>query len=113
MWVSTTGEDSPQCIHDIQPASDQLKFEIHHVIGYKPCRSLNYALQHVPIGFGTSSFITCGIHVLELLNRFLYDWIPLLNIAVVGVCANYPPTILCANGANLAFLMLTLLDLNI
>ena len=56
MWVSTTGEDSPQCILD-SPAGDPAPYTL------QPCRSLNYALTN--IRSETVIGIACGIHVLE------------------------------------------------
>ena len=101
MWVSTTGEDSPQCIHDT-PTSDPVPHP-HNL--NESCGSLNYALKNVHIGNDTLIHIGCGIHVLEPVDSLL-DGAPLMNvttIAVVGACANNPPTILCTDKANLAF----------
>ena len=99
MWVSTTGEDSPQCIHDT-PTSDPVP-RPHHL--NESCGSLNYALTH--IGNDTLIVIGCGIHVLEPVDNLL-DGTPLMNvtkIALMSGCANYRPKILCSAKANLAF----------
>ena len=99
MWVSTTGEDSPQCIHDT-PTSDPVPRPRHFT---ESCGSLNYALTH--IGNNTMIAIGCGIHVLEPVDSLL-EGTPLMNvtyIAVVGVCGNYWPTILCTDKANFGF----------
>ena len=93
MWVSTTGEDSPQCILD-SPAGDP----VHYTL--QPCRSLNYALTN--IRSETVIGIACGIHVLEPV-RSLSHGTPMVNLTIVGDCANGTTQILCTNGANLAF----------
>ena len=93
MWVSTTGEDSPQCIHYLSegdPEPDTLQ----------PCRSLNYALKNIRsetvIGIG------CGIHVLEPVGSLSHGT-PVVNLTIMGVCEHDLPHIKCTNGANLAF----------
>ena len=99
MWVSTTGEDSPQCIHDT-PTSDPVPSPLHL---NESCGSLNYALTH--IGNNTMIAIGCGIHVLEPVDSLL-DETPLMNgiiIVLIGNCENELPWIQCSNGANLAF----------
>ena len=97
MWVSTTGEDSPQCILD-SPAGDP----VHYTL--QPCRSLNYALKN--IRSETVIGIACGIHVLEPVDNLPHGT-PLLNLTsiyIVGACANDSAAhIWCKNGANLAF----------
>ena len=93
MWVSTTGEDSPQCILD-SPAGGPVPYTL------QPCRSLNYALTNIRseavIG------IACGIHVLEPVGNLSHGT-PVGNLTIVGACANGTTQILCTNGANLAF----------
>ena len=99
MWVSTTGEDSPQCIHDT-PASDPVPQPRHL---NESCGSLNYALSHIQND--TLVAITCGTHVLEPLDSS-HNCTPLFNISnvlVIGKCENAAPLIQCINGANLAF----------
>ena len=99
MWVSTTGEDSPQCIHDT-PTSDPLPRPRHL---NESCGSLNYALTH--IGNNTLIVIGCGIHALEPVGSLL-DGTPLMNvtkIAVFSACKNAIPQIQCTGKANLAF----------
>ena len=99
IWVSTTGEDSPQCILDA-PASDAIPHPRHL---NESCASLNYALTHVQNE--TLIVIGCGIHVLKPVDS-LPDGTPLLNVAgigVMGVCDNGVPQIQCCDGANLAF----------
>ena len=99
MWVSTTGEDSPQCIHDT-PTSDPVPHPRHL---NESCGSLNYALTH--IGNDTLIVIGCGIHVLEPVDSLL-DGTPLMNltyIAVFSACKNAIPQIQCTGKANLAF----------
>ena len=96
MLVSTTGEDSPQCILD-SPAGDPEPDTL------QPCRSLNYALKN--IRSETVIGIACGIHVLEPVHNLLHGT-PMLNltfVGIVGACANDMTQILCTNGANLAF----------
>ena len=102
MWVSTTGEDSPQCVHDM-PASDSDPLPLP-----QPCRSLYYALRNIRTETINSIFITCGIHVLEPFDT--PDATPLLNVTnamIEGTCAdpdgNNQSLIQCTNGANLAF----------
>ena len=101
MWVSTTGEDSPQCIHDT-PAGSQVFHPLHH---YESCSSLNYAFKHIR-NHDTLIVIDCGIHVLEPVDSLL-DGTPLLKnftaIAIVGACKTRLPQIHCTDGANLAF----------
>ena len=99
MWVSTTGEDSPQCIHDT-PTSDPVPHPQHL---NETCGSLNYALTH--IGNNTLIAIGCGIHVLEPVDNLL-DGTPLMNVTTVVVrsdCETDPPAIQCTDGANVAF----------
>ena len=99
MWVSTTGEDSPQCIHDT-PASDPVP-RPHHL--NESCGSLNYALTH--IGNDTLIVMGCGIHVLEPVDNLL-DGTPLMNVTTIVVmsgCEADPSVIQCTDGAKLAF----------
>ena len=99
MWVSTTGEDSPQCIHDT-PTSDPVP---HPRQLNESCGSLNYALAH--IGNDTLIVIGCGIHVLEPVGSLL-DGTPLMNvttIAIRGDCESSRAWIQCTDRANLAF----------
>ena len=99
MWVSTTGEDSPQCIHDT-PASDPVPHTRHL---NESCGSLDYTLKNIQNH--TLILIGCGIHVLAPVDS-LPDGTPLMNdtyIAVVGVCDNHWPTILCTDKANFGF----------
>ena len=101
MWVSTTGEDSPQCIHAM-PASDLLPIPQGT---NEACGSLNYALRHIQNE--TAIIITCGVHVLKPVGSLL-NGKPLMNITalnLMGVCENSTgaPKILCADRANLAF----------
>ena len=101
MWVSTTGEDSPQCIHAM-PASDQLPIPQGT---NEACGSLNYALKHIQNE--TAIVIACGLHVLKPVGSLL-NGKPLMNITalnLMGVCENgtSTPQILCADRANLAF----------
>ena len=93
MLVSTTGEDSPQCILD-SPAGDP----VHYTL--QPCRSLNYALTN--IRSDTVIGIAYGIHVLEPVGSLSHGT-PVVNLTIVGDCANGTTQILCTNGANLAF----------
>ena len=101
MWVSTTGKDSPQCMHD-GAASGPVPYPRHR---NEVCRSLNYALTHIQ----TDSLVvvTCGIHVLEPVGS-PSDHTPLSNIASIRIrgsrnCEHGKPQIQCTNGANLAF----------
>ena len=101
MRVSTTGEDSPQCIHDT-PTSDPVPHPRHL---NESCRSLNYALTH--IGNDTLIVIGCGIHVLAPVDSLL-EGTPLMKvpwpaIEILGNCENDIPRIQCTNGANLVF----------
>ena len=99
MWVSTTGEDSPQCIHDT-PASDPVPQPRHL---NESCGSLNYALSHIQND--TLVAVTCGTHVLEPVGSS-QNCTPLFNISnvmVIGKCENAAPLIQCINGANMAF----------
>ena len=99
MWVSTTGEDSPQCIHDT-PTSDPVP-RPHHL--NESCGSLNYALTH--IGNDTLIAIGCGIHVLEPVDNLL-DGTPLMNVTTIVIrsdCEANASMIQCTDGANLAF----------
>ena len=97
MWVSTTGEDSPQCIHDT-PTSGPVPHPRHL---NESCRTLNYALSH--IGNDTLIVIGCGIHVLEPVDSTTV--LNVVNIVVMGNCTNDPPMVQCSNGsgANLEF----------
>ena len=98
MWVSTTGEDSPQCVHDTPP-SDPIPYPQP---ANGSCGSLNYALTH--IRKYTLVFVACGIHVLQPAASLL-DGSPLLNvtaIAIMGACSKVPE-IQCTDGANLVF----------
>ena len=101
MWVSTTGKDSPQCMHD-GVASGQVSYPHHR---NEVCRSLNYALTHVQSD--SLVIVTCGIHVLEPVGS-PSDHTPLSNIASIRIrgnrnCKHGRPQIQCTNGANLAF----------
>ena len=99
MWVSKTGEDSPQCIHDT-PTSDPLP-RLHHF--NESCGSLNYALKNIQNY--TLIIIGCGIHVLGPVDNLL-EGTPLMNatyIKVVGVCTYNRPMILCTDKANFGF----------
>ena len=104
MWVSTTGEDSPQCIHDM-PASVHGPVPLTH----QPCRSLNYALRNIQNETINEIFITCGVHVLKPFDS--PDATLLLNdttTVIEGTCAgakwyNDLPLIQCTDGANMAF----------
>ena len=100
MRVSTTGEDSPQCIHDT-PTSDSVPFPQHL---NQSCRSLNYALTNIVND--TVIVIGCGIHVLEPVDSLLAiegTSMNLTTIVVVSDCEAYPSMIQCTDGANLAF----------
>ena len=103
MWVSTTGEDSPQCILD-SPAGDP----VHYTL--QPCRSLNYALKN--IRSETVIGIACGIHVLEPVGSLSHGT-PMVNLTIMGDCANDLPHIKCTNGANLAFYNISRIDIEI
>ena len=96
MWVSTTGEDSPQCIHDT-PTSDPVPHPRHL---NESCRSLNYALTHIQNV--TFIVIACGTYELKPVNKLL-DGVQLLNIT--GSCfyedLHDQPKIQCTDGANL------------
>ena len=101
MWVSTTGKDSPQCMHD-GVASGPVPYPRHR---NEVCRSLNYALTHVQSD--SLVIVTCGIHVLEPVGS-PSDHTPLSNIASIRIrgnrnCKHGRPQIQCTNGANLAF----------
>ena len=99
MWVSTTGEDSPQCIHDT-PTSDPVPSPLHL---NESCRSLNYALTH--IGNDSLIVIGCGIHVLEPVDSLL-DGTPLMNVTTIALmsgCESDETEIQCTNGTNLEF----------
>ena len=99
IWVSTRGEDSPQCIHDT-PTSDPVPSPQHL---NESCGSLNYALTH--IGNDTLIFIGCGFHGLEPLDSIL-NGMSLMNVTAIvikGNCEIDVPTIQCTNGANLEF----------
>ena len=100
MWVSTTGEDSPQCLHnatDIGPAPLPLHSTIANT---ESCGSLNYAFTHIQND--TLIGITCGIHELKPLYSSP-NCTPLFNVMISGICENAAPQIQCINGANLAF----------
>ena len=101
MWVSTTGKDSPQCMHD-GVASDLVPYPRHR---NEVCRSLNYALTHLQSD--SLVIVTCGIHVLEPVGS-PSEHTPLSNIASIRIrgsrnCEHGRPQIQCTNGANLAF----------
>ena len=99
MWVSTTGVDSLQCIHDT-PTSDPVPHPQHL---NESCGSLNYALTH--IGNDTLIVMGCGIHVLEPVDSLL-DGTPLMNVTTIVVmsgCEADPSVIQCTDGAKLAF----------
>ena len=101
MWVSTTGKDSPQCMHD-GVASGPVPYPRHR---NEVCRSLNYALTHVQSD--SLVIVTCGIHVLEPVGS-PSDHTLLSNIASIRIqgsqnCEHGRPQIQCTNGANLAF----------
>ena len=101
MWVSTTGKDNPQCMHD-GVASGPVPYPRHR---NEVCRSLNYALTHVQSD--SLVIVTCGIHVLEPVGS-PSDHTPLSNIASIRIqgsqnCEHGRPQIQCTNGANLAF----------
>ena len=101
MWVSTTGKDSPQCMHD-GVASGPVPYPRHR---NEVCRSLNYALTHIQSD--SLVIVTCGIHVLEPVGS-LSDHTLLSNIASIRIrgsrnCEHGRPQIQCTNGANLAF----------
>ena len=105
MWVSTTGEDSPQCIHDM-PASAHGPKALPH----QPCRSLNYALRNIHNEAMNTIFISCGIHELKPFDSL--DAAPLVNVTttvIEGSCAEADPhgnnvsLIRCTDGANMAF----------
>ena len=98
MWVSTTGEDSPQCIHDTP--SDTVPNPSHL---NESCGSLNYALTHI----GNDSLIVmgCGIHVLDPVDSLL-DGTPLVNVTTIALmsgCESDETEIQCTNGTNLEF----------
>ena len=101
MWVSTTGKDSPQCMHD-GVASGPVPYPRHR---NEVCRSLNYALTHIQSD--SLVIVTCGTHVLEPVGS-PSDHILLSNIASIRIrgsrnCEHGRPQIQCTNGANLAF----------
>ena len=98
MWVSTTGKDSPQCMHD-GVASGPVPYPRHR---NEVCRSLNYALTHIQSD--SLVIVTCGTHVLEPVGS-PSDHTPLSNIASIRIqgSRNCTPRIQCTNGANLAF----------
>ena len=98
MWVSTTGKDSPQCMHD-GVASGPVPYPRHR---NEVCRSLNYALTHIQSD--SLVIVTCGIHVLEPVGS-PSDHTLLSNIASIRIqgSRNCTPRIQCTNGANLAF----------
>ena len=101
MWVSTTGKDSPQCMHD-EVAGGPVPYPRHR---NEVCRSLNYALTHIQSD--SLVIVTCGIHVLEPVGS-PSDHTPLSNIASIRIrgsrnCEHGKPQIQCTNGANLAF----------
>ena len=93
MWVSTTGEDSPQCIYDTAPSPLHLN---------ESCGTLNYALTNIQND--TIIVILCGIHELTPLGS--PDSTPLSNIrnvSISGYCSSRLPRIHCTNGTRLAF----------
>ena len=99
MWVSTTGEDSSQCMHNAVE-SDPVPHPRHL---NDSCRSLNYALANIEND--TLVIITCGIHKLEPVGS-PSNPSPLSNIASIRIrgirnCANGWPQIQCTDGANL------------
>ena len=101
MWVSTTGKDNPQCMHD-GVAGGPIPYPRHR---NEVCRSLNYALTHIQSD--SLVIVTCGIHVLEPVGS-PSDHTPLSNIASIRIrgsrnCEHGRPQIQCTNGANLAF----------
>ena len=101
MWVSTTGKDSPQCMHD-GVASGPVPYSRQR---NEVCRSLNYALTHIQSD--SLVIVTCGTHVLEPVGS-PSDHTPLSNIASIRIqgsrnCEHGRPLIQCTNGANLAF----------
>ena len=101
MWVSTTGKDSPQCMHD-GVAGGPVPYPRHR---NEECRSLNYALTHIQSDSLVT--VTCGIHVLEPVGS-PSDHTPLSKIASIRIwgsqnCEHGRPQIQCTNGANLAF----------
>ena len=112
MWVSTTGVDSPQCIHDI-PTSNPVPRPRHL---NESCGSLNYALTH--IGNDTMIVLGCGIYVLEPVSS-LPDGASLMNVTTITVlstrgCAKFAKsqtTILCTDKANFAFCNLQKVEL--
>ena len=102
MWVSTTGEDSPQCIHDTQwlksgtlPHPPRLN---------ESCGSLNYAIKHIQ-NVATFIVITCGLHVLGPVGSSSDDTslFNSTNVVVMGSCTKGIPQIQCTDGINLAF----------
>ena len=109
MWVSTTGEDSPWCIHDTpSPARDPVTHPRH---SNESCGTLSYALNHIQND--TYIGVLCGIHKLKPLNSSP-EYTPLSyikNVNIVGAldCSIRRPQIHCTNGANLAFYNVELL----
>ena len=102
MRVSTTGEDSPQCLHDTLWLEGDPSPDPHQL--NESCGSLNYALAHLR-NDATFIIITCGIHVLQpvrssLGNTLLFN---ITNVVVMGNCTKSRPQIQCTGGANLAF----------
>ena len=108
MWVSTTGEDSPQCIHDTLAGGS-----VPHPRGAnETCGSLNYAFKH--IGNDTLVVVGCGTHAL-VPGDSSSDHTPLMGIANVGIKGHpncvYFPVIHCTERANLAFYNAEALDI--
>ena len=95
MWVSTTGEDSPQCIHDTE-ASDPISLPRHL---NESCGTLNYALKNMRDN--TVIVLACGIHELKPYDR---STLPstIANVGIMGKCQNDIIQIQCTDGANLA-----------
>ena len=100
MWVSTTGEDSPRCVHDTPP-SDPIPYPQP---ANGSCGSLNYVLTHIR----KYTLFFVGIHVAStyfMPAASVLDGSPLLNvtaIAIMGACSKVPE-IQCTDGANLVF----------
>ena len=108
MWVSTTGEDSPQCIHDTLAGGPVP----HPRRSNEACRSLNYALKH--IRNDTLVFVGCGTYGIVPVDSSSRHT-PLLGVANVGLKGNCPldlPEIWCYEGANLVFQNAEALEIN-
>ena len=108
MWVSTTGEDSPQCIHDTLAGGPVPPPRSAN----EACGSLNYAFKH--IRNDTLVVIGCGTHAL-VPGDSSSDHTPLAGIANVGIKGHpncvYFPVIRCTERANLAFYNAGALDI--